>query len=61
MIEATTNPALRRAAHEAHIQRSLVAWAMVAAIRNLPARLLPRNWKRAARLDGPSMNLRCAA
>lgn len=45
MIEATTLPALRKAAQEAHAQRSMAAWQMIGAIRALPARFLPDTQK----------------
>jgi hypothetical protein len=61
MIEATTNPALRHVADEAHIQRSLIAWRMIYALRARPARILARKEERAAQQDGPSILTGCAA
>ena len=61
MIEATTNPALRHVATEAHIQRSLVAWRMIGALGVWPARVLAWNEERAAQQDGPSISAGCAA
>ncbi|MEZ5720587.1 MAG: hypothetical protein R3D59_02160 [Paracoccaceae bacterium] len=65
MIEATTDPALRAAALEAHRARSLLAWRMIAALRALPLRLVSGHEKRAARRDGPcvsaAVSARCSA
>jgi len=61
MIEATTLPVLRKAAHEAHAQRSLAAWRMIGAIRALSIRCLAQQAKRAAPQDGPSDPLKCTA
>ncbi len=61
MLETATDLTLRAIAEDAHRQRSLAAWQMIAWLGRLPARLLAWHTEGAALTDGPSSSVACAA
>ena len=61
MIEATTDPHLRAAAAAAHIERSLVAWRLIAAVSAFALQVFTKHEKGVAPEGDPILSAACAA